>query len=138
MAAGYSGRSGAQKMGIRAGSKVLLLEPPDSWRPQGAPEGVTYHSGPAILGADVVVLFARSEAALRQWVTAASAGLGARSSLWVAWPRRAAGHQSDVTEQTIRDVALPLGLVDVKVAALEDDWSGLKLVWRLANRGVTS
>jgi hypothetical protein len=52
----------------------------------------------------------------------------------VAWPRRAAGHRSDITESIIRDQALPLGLVDVKVAAIDEDWSGLRLVWRVENR----
>ncbi len=55
-------------------------------------------------------------------------------ALWVAWPRRAAGHRSDITENFIRDSALPLGLVDVKVAAIDEDWSGLRLVWRVENR----
>ena len=55
-------------------------------------------------------------------------------ALWVAWPRRAAGHRSDITESFIRDQALPIGLVDVKVAAIDDDWSGLRLVWRAENR----
>jgi hypothetical protein len=52
----------------------------------------------------------------------------------VAWPRRAGGHHSDITDNTIREQALPLGVVDVKVAAIDDDWSGIRLVWRLANR----
>jgi hypothetical protein len=56
-------------------------------------------------------------------------------AVWVAWPRKAAGHTSDILEQTIRDVALPLGLVDVKVAAIDRDWSGLRLVWRRELRG---
>jgi hypothetical protein len=54
--------------------------------------------------------------------------------LWAAWPRKAAGHVSDLDENVIRDAALERGLVDVKVAAIDTDWSGLKLVWRLANR----
>ncbi len=55
-------------------------------------------------------------------------------AIWVAWPRRAGGHESDIREQDIRDLALPLGLVDVKVAALDEDWSGLRLVWRKEHR----
>ena len=51
-------------------------------------------------------------------------------ALWLAWPRRAGGHRSDITDNEIRAVVLPLGLVDIKVAALDDDWSGLKVVWR--------
>jgi hypothetical protein len=58
----------------------------------------------------------------------------AGAALWIAWPRRAAGHRSDVTENLIREVALPLGLVDTKVAALDADWSGLKIVWRRERR----
>jgi hypothetical protein len=55
-------------------------------------------------------------------------------ALWVAWPRRAGGHRSDITDTVIRRHALPIGLVDVKVAALDDDWSGLRLVWRTEHR----
>jgi hypothetical protein len=55
-------------------------------------------------------------------------------ALWVAWPRRAAGHESDIRESDIRALALPLGLVDVKVAAIGEDWSGLRLVWRAERR----
>ena len=55
-------------------------------------------------------------------------------ALWLAWPRRAAGHRSDITDTVIREHALPIGLVDVKVAAIDDDWSGLRLVWRAGNR----
>jgi hypothetical protein len=54
--------------------------------------------------------------------------------IWIAWPRKAAGHVSDMTENLIRDTAIEMGLVDVKVAALDEDWSGLKVVWRVANR----
>ncbi len=52
------------------------------------------------------------------------------ASLWIAWPRKAAGHVSDITDNLIREVCLPLGIVDVKVAAIDIDWSGLKMVWR--------
>ena len=55
-------------------------------------------------------------------------------ALWVAWPRRAGGHRSDITDNVIREHALPIGLVDVKVAAIDDDWSGLRLVWRVEHR----
>ena len=55
-------------------------------------------------------------------------------SLWIAWPRRAGGHRSDITENGLRDHALPLGIVDIKVAAIDEDWSGLKFMWRRENR----
>jgi hypothetical protein len=54
--------------------------------------------------------------------------------LWLAWPRRAGGHDSDITENGLRDVALPLGIVDNKVAAIDEDWSGLRVVWRVEHR----
>jgi hypothetical protein len=57
--------------------------------------------------------------------------------LWIAWPRRAAGHRSDITDNVIREIVLPLGLVDVKVAAIDEDWSGLRVVWRTENRGLS-
>jgi hypothetical protein len=56
-------------------------------------------------------------------------------ALWIAWPRRAGGHRSDITDNIVREQALPLGVVDVKIAAIDNDWSGMRLVWRLANRG---
>jgi hypothetical protein len=84
--------------------------------------------------ADVVIAFCRT----LEDLTTAIAGYGQviypAGSLWIAWPRRAAGHRSDVTDTLIRDKALPLGLVDTKVAALDYDWSGLKLVWRKDRR----
>ena len=58
-------------------------------------------------------------------------------ALWIAWPRRAGGHRSDITDTVIRREALGIGLVDVKVAAIDADWSGLRLVWRVENRGAT-
>ena len=63
--------------------------------------------------------------------------LAPAASLWLAWPRRAGGHHSDLTDQLLRDVLLPFGLVDVKVAALDHDWSGLKFVWRRQRRPTT-
>jgi hypothetical protein len=83
---------------------------------------------------DVLIVFVREAAALDRLED-----LGRRifpdGALWVAWPRRAAGHVSDVTENGIRDAVLPHGLVDVKVAAIDENWSGLKIVWRTERRG---
>ena len=84
--------------------------------------------------ADVIISFVRAEAELRERIESLGARIFPDGSLWVAWPRKAAGHVSDVTENGIRAVVLPLGLVDVKVAALDNDWSGLKVVWRRENR----
>lgn len=79
---------------------------------------------------DLVLAFVRSEAELRRRLPPLARALADHAVLWVAWPRRAGGHRSDVTEDLLRDVVLPTGLVDVKVAALDSDWSGLKFVRR--------
>ena len=60
--------------------------------------------------------------------------LAPTSALWIAWPRRAGGHRSDITDSLVRETLLPIGVVDVKVAALDEDWSGLKFVWRKDRR----
>jgi hypothetical protein len=129
---GYSGRPQAAKLGLKPGHRVSLHQPPDGWALTAPPDGLA-GAGPDGQ-ADVIVAFF-SEAAD---MAAQIAGLGRRiypaGALWVAWPRRAAGHHSDITENFIRDQALPLGLVDVKVAAVDEDWSGLRLVWRVENR----
>jgi hypothetical protein len=82
----------------------------------------------------VVIAFHREAAELSR-VEALGQAIYPDGMVWIAWPRKAGGHESDITENAIRDAVLPHGLVDVKVAALDDDWSGLKVVWRLERRG---
>lgn len=84
--------------------------------------------------ADVVIAFCRTPEDLATAIAAYGRVIYPAGALWIAWPRRAAGHRSDVTDNLIRDQALPLGLVDTKVAALDTDWSALKLVWRKDRR----
>ena len=129
MTSGYAATPQARKLGIRAGMRVCLVRPAKHWQLTDPPEITGAATGPA----DVIVWFVRAAAEL-----AGAAELGERifpdGALWVAWPRKAAGHESDVTESGIREAVLPLGLVDVKVAAIDADWSGLKIVWRKENR----
>ena len=132
-AAGYSGRSLAQKLGVKPGARLAFIGAPEGWSIDGLPEGVA-HTDEPVGPFDIAVWFLRSRADLTSRVVEVSGRLLPKSSIWVAWPRRAGGHTSDITEQGIRDVVLPLGLVDVKVAALDDDWSGLKFVWRVSKR----
>jgi hypothetical protein len=82
----------------------------------------------------VVIAFHREAAELESRIETLGQAIHPDGMVWIAWPRKAGGHDSDITENGIRDVVLPLGLVDVKVAALDDDWSGLKVVWRLERR----
>jgi len=127
-----SGRPQAAKLGLRPGQRIHLHHPPPGWDLTDPPDGLADAGpdGPA----DLIISF--FSAAIE--IAGELAGLARRvypdGALWVVWPRRAGGHRSDITDNVVRQEALPIGLVDVKVAALDDDWSGLRLVWRAANR----
>jgi hypothetical protein len=127
-----------KKLGLRPGGRLLTRHAPPRWRPPDLPEGAAARaltSRTRAGGAETVILaFFRERAALAAELAALGERIHPDGALWIAWPRRAAGHVSDIREQDIRDLALPLGLVDVKVAALEQDWSGLRLVWRVERR----
>jgi hypothetical protein len=129
---GYSGRPLAAKLGLKPGQRVGLHQPPAGWALTAPPDGLT-RPGPDGQ-ADVIVAFFTEAADIAAQIGDLGRRIYPAGALWVAWPRRAAGHRSDLTENFIRDQALPLGLVDVKVAAIDDDWSGLRLVWRTENR----
>ena len=131
--AGYSDTPLARKIGIKAGHRVALQHRPPDWEQPEVP-GAEVVDGRQP-GADVTLVFARAYGDLVAEADTLVADLADSAMLWVAWPRRAAGHASDITENGLRDLFLPLGLVDVKVAALSEDWSGLKLVRRRENRG---
>ena len=132
-AAGYSGTPLVRKIGIKAGHRVALLHRPPDWELPGLPEGVELAARPGRT-VDVAVAFHRSLADLAAEAPSLVADLGDAAMLWIAWPRKAAGHVSDIAENDLREIFLPLGVVDVKVAALGEDWSGLKLVRRRENR----
>ncbi len=127
---GYSGTPQARKLGLKPGLRVALDGAPPDWTLTDPPD-LDWVDGPA----DVVVAFVRSSDDLAQRLPALAERIFPAGALWVAWPRRAAGHVSDVTDDVVREHVLPLGLVDVKVAAIDEDWSGLRVVWRVENRG---
>ncbi|MEV8434572.1 DUF3052 domain-containing protein [Streptomyces chartreusis] len=131
---GVSGTPLARKIGIKPGHRVRLLHAPAPWDIPGLPDGCEVADG-GPRGADVALVFHRSYAELVAEGPALVRDLADHAMLWIAWPRRAAGHVSDITENSLRDLFLPLGVVDVKVAALGEDWSGLKFVRRRENRG---
>ena len=131
---GYSGTPLAKKLGIRPGDVVALVGAPRGWTVPDLPEGARVRRSLG-KGAEVVIAFIRRAAELEGVVASVSAVLGPDEALWILWPRRAAGHDSDVTENLLREVVLPTGLVDVKVAAVGEDWSGLRFVWRKELRG---
>jgi hypothetical protein len=129
---GYSGRPQAVKLGLKPGQRVSLHHPPDGWALSDPPAGL---ARPGADGrADVIVAFFTQADEIAAQIGELATRIYPAGALWVAWPRRAAGHRSDITESFIRDCALPLGLVDVKVAAIDEDWSGLRVVWRTENR----
>ena len=130
--AGVLGPAQAAKLGLKPGQRVSLHQPPPGWALTGPPGGLA-GAGPDGQ-ADVIVAFFSEAADLAAQIVELGRRIYPAGALWVAWPRRAAGHRSDITDNFIRDQALPIGLVDVKVAAIDEDWSGLRLVWRVENR----
>jgi hypothetical protein len=131
--AGYSGTPLARKLGVKDASTLLLLDAPPGWSVPDVPPSVQVLRSVSLGKADVVVAFCRSGADVGALVAGVDC-IPARGALWVAWPRKAAGHLSDVSDHLLRELLLPTGLVDVKVAALDHDWSGLKFLWRKENR----
>jgi len=131
--AGYSGTPLYRKLGIKPGYTIALLGAPSGWSIAGLPEDVAVRSR-ASGSPDVLVAFFAQRAKLERRLPDLLRILRSDASLWIAWPRRAAGHASDINENGLREIILPTGLVDTKVAALDDDWSGLKFVWRKERR----
>lgn len=136
MTAGYSGTPLARKIGIKLGHRVHLHHRPPGWMIPDLPDTSTLADGATNDAdiAEITVAFYRSVNDLSAEAAALVHTLADHAMLWISWPRRAAGHVSDITENALREIFLPLGVVDVKVAALGDDWSGLKFVRRKENR----
>ncbi|MFH9553209.1 DUF3052 domain-containing protein [Streptomyces sp. NBC_00377] len=130
---GYSGTPLARKLGVKPGHRVRLRHAAPGWDVPGLPDGVHLAPG-GPRDADITVAFYRSRADLAAETASLVRELADDAMLWIAWPRKAAGHVSDLTENALRDLFLPLGVVDVKVAMLGEDWSGLKFVRRRENR----
>jgi len=128
---GYSGTPLAKKLGIKAGSRLLLVDAPDAYLAllEPLPEGIQFDTQLSE-ATDIVQIFAVQRAALEQLLTSYRAKLKSTGMVWVSWPKKSAKVPTDITEDTIREVALPLGYVDIKVCAVDQVWSGLKLVIR--------
>ncbi len=123
----------ARKLGLKPGQRVSLDEPPSGWSLADPPDGLEHVGGRG--AADVIIAFFARADDIGVRLPALAERIYPDGAVWAAWPRRAGGHTSDITDNVIREHALALGLVDVKVAAIDDDWSGLRLVWRVAHRG---
>jgi hypothetical protein len=131
--AGYSGTPLAKKLGVKEGSTLALLDPPEGFAIDDLPDGVEVTNRPSG-HVDVIVFFTTRRADLERAIDGLGTAIFPAGAAWVAWPKKAAKVATDMTEDVVRDVALPLGLVDVKVCAIDDTWSGLKLVWRKERR----
>ena len=134
--AGYSRTPLVTKLGVKSGARVLLMEAPDDYRTWLAPlpAGVTFATDRRTRGADVVHLFVTTLAALDKQLPHARQAMNPAGALWVSWPKKASKVPSDVSENLIRDRALKTDLVDVKVCAVTEVWSGLKFVIPVKDR----
>ena len=133
--AGYSGTPLVKKLGIKPGMSLLILgAPPGYARTLGTlPDGVAV-AKTARANLDFIQLFTTRRAELERRFPALKRALAPAGMLWVSWPKQASGVATDLTENVVREVALAGGLVDVKVCAVDETWSGLKLVRRLKDR----
>ncbi len=130
-AAGYSGTPLAKKLGIKEGSRVYLEGAPRGYSKalEPLPAGVRFESEPGE-GVDLAQVFVTWKENLIDQLIALRWQLRPDAALWVSWPKKASRVPTTLTEDVIREVALPLGFVDVKVCAVDETWSGLKLVVR--------
>jgi len=134
MLAGYSGTPIAKKLGIREGARLALLSAPDGFADTlELPNGVDVTRA-ARGRLDVIVFFVTRRNELTRRFASLARALEPDGGLWIAWPKRASGVTTDLSENPIRDIGVANGLVDNKVAAIDDTWSGLRFVYRLVDR----
>ena len=133
--AGYSGTPLAKKLGIGTGHRVWLTQAPANYKTLVAPlpDGVTFVSKPSST-TDVAHVFTSKRRELEKTLRALRSALKPDAAIWVSWPKKTSKVPTDITEDVIRDVALPMGLVDIKVCAVDDTWSALRFVYRLSDR----
>jgi hypothetical protein len=133
--AGYSGTPLVRKLGIRPNERIVALNAPDHYEEllDGLPEGAVIVDRVSTKPA-FVHLFVTERAEMAKTLSTLRTKIDDAGMVWVSWPKKAAKVPTDVTEDVIREVALPLGYVDVKVCAVDEKWSGLKLVIRRENR----
>jgi hypothetical protein len=129
--AGYSGKSLIAKLGLKDGAKAIVIAPPANYAELTDNAAITLKkSAPATGSFDLIHLFVINEAALARDLPKLEPRLAQGGMLWVSWPKKTSKLFVDLTEDGIRRICLPMGLVDVKVCAVDADWSGLKLMRR--------
>ena len=133
--AGYSGRSVVQKLGVKPGFRIFVDGAPDSYDDVIGPLPADVTLAPRLKAPlDMVHVFAKQATALRKKLPACREAIAPDGMVWVSWPKKSSGVTTDVTENVVRNTALSLGLVDIKVCAIDDTWSALKLVIPLKQR----
>lgn len=133
--AGYSGTPLAKKLGIKEGSRIALVNAPKNFQSElgELPDNVQFIKRPTKL-LDIILLFVLTERALTRDFAKLAATLVSNGMIWIAWPKKTSGVATDLSEQRVRQIGLDAGLVDVKICAIDDTWSGLKFVYRLKDR----
>ena len=133
--AGYSGTSLPQKLGIKEGTIVVAIDAPENYRKLlgQIPSGVNFATRP-VGNSKFIHLFIKERRVLQQHLQSLRRKILEDALVWVSWPKKSSGVPTDITEDVIRSVALPLGFVDIKVCAVDEVWSGLKLMIRKENR----
>jgi hypothetical protein len=135
MPAGYSGTPLVQKLGIKPGHRILFVQPPANFAEALGPlPDDAEEVAPSVKNLNVILLFVDALANLKKRFSPLSARLVSNGALWVCWPKKASGVPTDLTEDVVRKHGLTVGLVDIKVCAVDEIWSGLKFVIPLAKR----
>lgn len=135
--AGYSGKPLVSKLGIKAGMKVAILNAPEGYHTEvlgPLPEGCELCDGLEGGGFDVIQVFVSWQAEIEDFFPRLRDAIRKSGMVWVSWPKKAAKLPGDLSENPIRDTGLAIGLVDVKVCAVDERWSGLKFVFRTKDR----
>ena len=133
--AGYSGTPLIKKLGIKEGSRVALVNAPKDFQSElkDLPDGVQFLK-PATKSLDIILFFVLSERALAKDFSKLVARLTANGMIWIAWPKKGSGVATDLSFERVQRIGLDAGLVDVKICAVDETWSGLKFVYRLKDR----
>ena len=133
--AGYSGTPLIKKLGIKEGFRVAIVDGPQNFAKElgPLPTGATALGRPT-RSMDFVLVFTKSAAALKRDFARLAKCLAPTGMLWISWPKKSSGVDTDLSENIVREIGLDAGLVDVKVCAVNDVWSGLKFVYRLSDR----
>jgi hypothetical protein len=134
--AGYSGTPLARKLGFKQGYRAGFVNPPKAFQKEldPLPDDVEIIEGNLPKQLDLIILFTDSQRSLKKEFQGLARKLAQNGMLWIAWPKKASGVATDLSDNSVRQIGLDFGLVDVKVCAVNEIWSGLKFVYRLKDR----